>query len=70
MLAHSHTTIGWSLAWDHELSTGRGKVLQRGALTTSMTFKVLLISSLCSWFCICATMACLGAEGYEKFGIR
>lgn len=52
VLAHSHIAIGWSLAWGHELSTGKGKALQTGAVTASVTFKVLLVSSLCSWFCI------------------
>lgn len=61
---------GWSLTWDHELNTGRGKVLQRGVVTASVTFMVLLASSLHSWFCICVTVGCLGAEGYEKSGIR
>ena len=52
VLAYSHTAIGWSLARDHELSTGRGKTLQRSAVTASVNFEVLLVSSLRSWFCV------------------
>lgn len=52
VLAYNHIAIGWSFARDHELSTGRGKTLQRSAVRAAVNFEVLLVSSLLSWFCV------------------
>lgn len=65
-LAYSHVTVAWSLAQDHELSTGRRQTLQRSAISASVNFEMLLLCSLHSWFCILHLSGLFGRKGLRE----
>lgn len=74
VLAYSHIAIGWSLARDCELSTGREKTLQKKCCYSFCEVCVagVLLEFLALYFppAFCVSVGCLGRKCYEKSGIR